>query len=50
MRSLTVTESGGLVRLELAGVARGEGVSLQEAADDLLHRLLGSSSRFGRAA
>jgi hypothetical protein len=39
--SLTVTESGGLARLQLAGVAYGEGASLQEAADDLICRLLG---------
>ena len=41
MPSLTVTESGGLVRLQLGGLVRGEGPSLQEAADDLIHRLLG---------
>jgi hypothetical protein len=40
MPSLTVTESGGLVRLQLAGVARGEGTSLQEAADELIRSLL----------
>jgi hypothetical protein len=39
--TLTVTESGGLVRLQLGGLARGEGLSLQEAADDLIRRLLG---------
>jgi hypothetical protein len=39
--SLTVTESGGVVRLQLGGLVRGEGRSLQEAADDLIHRLLG---------
>jgi hypothetical protein len=38
--SLTVTESAGLARLQLAGVAYGEGASLQEAADDLICRLL----------
>ena len=41
MPSLTVTESGGLVRLQLGGLVRGEGPSLQEAADDLIRRLLG---------
>jgi hypothetical protein len=41
MPSLTVTESAGRVRLELGGVARGEGISMQEAADDLIRRLLG---------
>jgi hypothetical protein len=40
MPSLTVTESGGLVRLQLSGFACGEGTSLQEAADDLIRRLL----------
>jgi hypothetical protein len=39
--SLTVTEHGGLVRLQLDGLARGEGSSLQEAADDLIGRLHG---------
>ena len=38
--SLTVTESAGCVRLQLGGLARGEGRSLQEAADDLVHRIL----------
>jgi hypothetical protein len=37
---LTVTESEGLVRLQLGGLARGEGTSLQDAADDLIGRLL----------
>ena len=40
MPSLTITESGELVRLQLGGLARGEGASLQEAADDLIRRLL----------
>lgn len=40
MPTLTLTESGGLVRLQLGGVARGEGASLQDAADDLIRRLL----------
>jgi hypothetical protein len=39
--SLTVSEIGGLVHLQLGGLVRGEGVSLQEAADDLIRRLLG---------
>jgi hypothetical protein len=38
--SLTVTESADCVRLQLGGLARGEGRSLQEAADDLVHRIL----------
>ena len=41
MPSLTVTESAGRVCLQLGGIARGEGVSLQDAADDLIRRLLG---------
>jgi hypothetical protein len=41
MPSLTVTEDGQLLRLELGGLARGEGRSLQEAGDDLIGRLLG---------
>lgn len=40
MPSLTLTEQGNRVRLELGGVARGEGASLQEAADDLIGRIL----------
>jgi len=38
--SLTVREVGDCVRLELAGVARGEGGSLQEAADALVDAVL----------
>jgi hypothetical protein len=41
MPSLTVTEHGELVRVQLGGLARGEGRSLQEAGDDLIRRLLG---------
>jgi hypothetical protein len=41
MPSLTVTESGDLVRLQLGSFARGEGATLQDAADDLIRRLLG---------
>jgi hypothetical protein len=40
MPSLTLSESAGLVRLELNGIARGQGSSLQEAADDLIGRVL----------
>jgi hypothetical protein len=39
-RPLTLTEVGDCVRLELAGIARGEGHSLQEAADDLVLAVL----------
>ena len=41
MLSLTLTESEGLVRLQLGSLAGGEGMSLQDAADDLIRRLLG---------
>jgi len=40
MPALTITETGGRVRLDLGGVARGEGGSLQEAADELVRRVL----------
>jgi hypothetical protein len=33
-------ETAGCVRLQLGQFARGEGTTLQEAADDLIHRLL----------
>jgi hypothetical protein len=38
--SLTVSEVGDRVRLDLAGIARGEGCSLQDAADDLVCAVL----------
>jgi hypothetical protein len=38
MPALTISEAGGRVRLDLAGLARGEGSSLQEAADMLIRR------------
>ena len=41
MPALTVSERGHTVCLQLGGFARGEGTSLQEAADDLIQRLLG---------
>jgi hypothetical protein len=40
MPSLSVTETAGCVRLQLGQFVRGEGTTLQEAADDLIHRLL----------
>jgi len=40
MPALTVTENGGRVRLALAGLAQGEGSSLQDAADDLVRSVL----------
>jgi hypothetical protein len=41
MPSLTITESGGFVQLQLGALARGRGASLQEAADDLIRSVLG---------
>jgi hypothetical protein len=38
--SLQVHEHAGRCRLVLSGVAHGDGVTLQEAADDLVARLL----------
>jgi hypothetical protein len=40
MPALNITETGGRVRLSLGGFARGEGSSLQEAADELIRRIL----------
>jgi hypothetical protein len=40
MPALTVTELGGRVRLNLGEIALGEGGSLQEAADDLIHSIM----------
>ena len=41
MPALSITEAGGRVHLNLGGFARGEGSSLQEAADDLVCSILG---------
>lgn len=41
MPPLTVRESSDEVWLELGGVARGKGTSLQDAADDLIQSILG---------
>ena len=38
--ALTVQERSGVVRLHLGSVACGDGPSLQEAADDLVRRVL----------
>jgi hypothetical protein len=38
--TLKITEQDGLVRLELGGLARGRGTTLQDAADDLIRSLL----------
>ena len=40
MPALTITETGGRVRLALSGIANGEGASLQDAADDLVSSIL----------
>lgn len=40
MPPLTISEIDGRVRLHLGGLARGEGLTLQEAADDLVHAVL----------
>jgi hypothetical protein len=40
MLAVTITEVDGRVRLDLGGLARGEGASLQEAADALVRRTL----------
>ena len=40
MPALRVAEAGGRVRLDLGGLAQGEGASLQEAADDLILSIL----------
>ena len=40
MPALTITEDGERVRLALGGFAQGEGLSLQEAADELVSSLL----------
>jgi hypothetical protein len=40
MPALTITERGQSVCLQLGGFARGEGSSLQDAADDLIQHVL----------
>jgi hypothetical protein len=40
MPALTITEAEGRIRLRLGGLAHGEGGSLQEAADDLIRRIV----------
>jgi hypothetical protein len=40
MPALTIVETGGCVQLSLGGFARGQGASLQEAADDLVCSIL----------
>jgi len=40
MPALTIAETGGCVQLAFGGFARGQGSSLQEAADDLVCSIL----------
>jgi citrate lyase beta subunit len=40
MPALDITEAGGRICLNLGGFAQGEGLSLQEAADELVRRIL----------
>ena len=40
MPELNITEAGGHICLDLGGFAQGEGLSLQEAADELIRRIL----------
>lgn len=47
--ALELTESGGRCRLSLGGLARGEGETLQEAADELIARLLELAREFQAA-
>jgi hypothetical protein len=37
---LSVTERNGAIRIHLGGLAHGDGAALQEAANDLLQRVL----------
>jgi len=46
MPRLTITEHGERVRLTLVGLTSGEGASLQEAADDLIRRVLELAQAF----
>jgi hypothetical protein len=46
MPALNITEVGGRVHLDLGGFAHGEGASLQEAADDLIWRILNLALAF----
>jgi hypothetical protein len=43
---LTVQESSGRVRLYLGSLAHGDGPTLQDAADDLVQRVLGYAMAF----
>jgi hypothetical protein len=40
MPALNITEADGRICLDLGGFAQGEGSSLQEAADELIRRIL----------
>ncbi len=45
MPPLYLTEVGGRCRLWIEGCAHGDGATLQEAADDLVHRVLGLAAQ-----
>jgi hypothetical protein len=48
MPPLHLTEAaGGRCRLWMGGCAHGDGATLQEAADDLVHRVLGVAALLG---
>jgi hypothetical protein len=44
--ALELSETGDRCRLSLGGLARGEGATLQEAADELIARLVTIALRF----
>jgi hypothetical protein len=48
--SLHLTEAGGRCRLWIGGCTYGDGVTLQEAADDLVHRVLLLAAQLRAAA
>ncbi len=50
MPPLHLMESGGRCRLWIRGCAFGEGATLQEAADDLIRRLLGLAGQLGECS
>ena len=47
---LHLTEAGGRCRLWLRGCAHGDGATLQDAADDLVNRVLGVAALLGAGA
>jgi hypothetical protein len=50
MPPLHLTEAGGRCRLWIRGCAHGDGATLQEAADDLVHRVLGLAAQLAAGA